>query len=278
MMAAVELIVLSENSECSICGSPIPAGSRAFWDSEKETATCRDCNRSAPQTTFPDEDLSGPVLGIAGDSSGRAFERRHDAAGAKNRKKRGKLAHVVNAPREDPQSTKEWAQGEKGEQSAARRLNERAGDDFIVLHDRTIPSSRANIDHIVVASSGVYVIDAKRYKGKRVELRQVGPLFARESHLFVGGRDKMKLVEDLLPQLARVRKVLDSHKYGHLPVQGFLCFVEADWQLPATPLRFGSVRVVWPRELIKAIDSEQSEEPLLVHPVAQALAQAFPER
>jgi hypothetical protein len=81
-----------------------------------------------------------------------------------------------------------------------------------------------------------------------------------------------------LPQLARVRKVLDSHKYGHLPVQGFLCFVEADWQLPATPLRFGSVRVVWPRELIKAIDSEQSEEPLLVHPVAQALAQAFPER
>jgi hypothetical protein len=63
-----------------------------------------------------------------------------------------------------------------------------------------------------------------------------------------------------------------------VPVQGFLCFVEADWELLATPLRFGSVRVLWPRELIKAIDSEQYEEPLLVHPVAQALARAFPER
>jgi len=240
--------------------------------------TCLGCQ---PRTTEPRsqyEGLPGPVVGTAGDSARREFERRHDAAEAKNLKKFGKFGHVVNALREDPQSTKAWAKGEKGELSAARRLNARAGHDFIVLHDRAIPSSRANIDHIVVARSGVYVIDAKRYKGKRVELRKIGPLFSRESHLFVGGRDKTKLIEDLLPQLTGVRKALDSHKYEHVPVRGLLCFVEAAWELLATPLRFGSVRVVWPRELIKAIDKEKYEEPLLVHPVAEMLAQAFPER
>ena len=35
-----------------------------------------------------------------------------------------------------------------------------------MLHDRRIPGTRANIDHIAVASSAVWVIDAKRYNGK----------------------------------------------------------------------------------------------------------------
>jgi hypothetical protein len=35
-----------------------------------------------------------------------------------------------------------------------------------VLHDRRIPGSRANIDHIAIAATGVWVIDSKRYKRK----------------------------------------------------------------------------------------------------------------
>ena len=273
------LIVFSSDSECSVCGSPIAAGSQAFWDNEKETAACRDCYRFAPHATFPDEgQLPGPVLGVAGSSARREFQRRHDAAQAKNLRRFGKLGHVVNALREDPQSTKAWAQGTKGEQVVARRLDARAGHDFIVLHDRGIPRSRANIDHIVVARGGVYVVDSKRYKDKKVELRKVGPLFSRESRLFVGGRDQTKLVEALNKQLVIVRKALASVGLEYVPVRGFLCFAEAEWELLATPLRFGSVRVVWPRELIKTIDREKYEEPLLAHPVAEALAQAFPDR
>jgi hypothetical protein len=272
------LIVLSNDSECSVCGSLIAAGSQAFWDNEKEAAACRDCHGFAPQSTSPKERLSGPILGTAGSSTKREFQRRHDAAEAKNLKKFGKLGHVVNALRDDPQSTKAWAQGTKGEQIVARRLNARAGHDFIVLHDRGIPRSRANIDHIVVARGGVYAVDSKRYKDKKVELRKVGPLFSRESRLFVGGRDQTKLVEALNKQLVIVRNALASAGLEDVPVRGFLCFVEADWGLLAAPFRFGSVRVVWPRELIKAIDREKYDEPLLAHPVAEKLARAFPER
>ena len=273
------LIVLSSDSECAVCGSPIPAGSQAFWDNEKETAACRDCYRFAPETTFPEEgSLLGPVLGTAGASSRREYQRRRDAAEAKNLEKFGKLGHVVNALREDPQSTKSWAQGDRGEQIVARRLEARAGHDFIVLHDRGIPRSRANIDHLVVARGGVYVVDSKRYKDKKVELRKVGLLFSRESRLFIGERDRTKLVEALNKQLVIVGEALASAGFGHVAVRGFLCFAEAEWELIPTPFRFDSVRVVWPRGLIKAIDREKYEEPLLAHPVAEALAQAFPEQ
>ncbi len=272
------LIVLSNDSKCVVCGSSIAAGSRAFWDGENETVTCLECRPRNLEPPPRDAGLSGPVIGTAGASSRREYQRRHDAAEAKNLEKFGKLGHVVNALREDPQSTKSWAQGDRGEQIVARRLNDRAGHDFIVLHDRGIPSSRANIDHIVVARGGVYVVDSKRYKDKKVELRKIGPLFSRESRLFVGGRDQTKLVEALEKQLAIVRKELALLDLKHVPVRGFLCFADAEWEFIPTPLRFGSVRVVWPRGLIKTIDKETYEEPLLVHPVAEKLARAFPER
>ncbi len=270
------LIVLSADTACCVCGAPISAGSQAFWDNEKETAACCDCYRFAPQTTFPNEgQLPGPVLGTAGESAEREWQRRHDAAEARNLKRFGKLGHIVNALREDPQSTKAWAGGAVGERITARRLDARAGHDFIVLHDRGIPRSTANIDHIVVARSGVYVVDSKRYKDKKVELRKVGSLFSRESRLYVGGRDKTKLVEALGKQLEIVHRALTDVGYKHVPVRGFLCFVDAEWEFIPTPLSFGSVRVVWPRGLIKLIDKEKCEEPLLVHPVAEKLAQLF---
>jgi hypothetical protein len=36
----------------------------------------------------------------------------------------------------------------------------------VVLHDRRIPGRRSNIDHLVIARSGVWVVDTKRYRGK----------------------------------------------------------------------------------------------------------------
>ncbi len=52
-----------------------------------------------------------------------------------------------------------------------------------MLHDRRIPGSRANIDHIAIATSGVWVIDAKRYKGK-VQVSR--PLFGQPKLTIAG--------------------------------------------------------------------------------------------
>lgn len=65
-----------------------------------------------------------------------------------------------------------------GESKLAATLGRIDRDDVIFLHYRRVPRTRGNIDHIVVAPSGVYVVDAKRYRG-RVEVRDVSGLFSR---------------------------------------------------------------------------------------------------
>ena len=67
-----------------------------------------------------------------------------------------------------------------------------------------MPRSRANIDHIAIAPSGVFVIDAKRYTGK-IEVRK--PLIG-DPKLVIRGRDKTKLVEGLKRQVEAVRSGL----------------------------------------------------------------------
>ncbi|NLA37157.1 MAG: NERD domain-containing protein [Actinobacteria bacterium] len=67
-------------------------------------------------------------------------------------------------------STRVWRQGAIGEQKVARVLDGLAGAELIALHDRKLPKSRANFDHLVVTPSGVWVIDAKRYIGKRWQI------------------------------------------------------------------------------------------------------------
>jgi nuclease-like protein len=64
------------------------------------------------------------------------------------------------------QPTRAWRDGARGERATARRLRrlERCG--YTVLHDLAMPGSRANLDHIVIGPSGVFVIASKRYRGR----------------------------------------------------------------------------------------------------------------
>jgi hypothetical protein len=71
-----------------------------------------------------------------------------------------------------------------------------------MLHDRRIPGTRANIDHLVVAATGVWIVDAKSYRGK-VEQRDVGGWFTTDKRLFAGGRDRSGLSVGLSSRLSR---------------------------------------------------------------------------
>lgn len=97
---------------------------------------------------------------------------------------------------DDPQSIKAWAKGSEGERILADHMSRALGDRAVLLHDRTVPGTRGNIDHIAVAASGVWVIDTKNYKGL-VELRDVGGWFRTDQRLYVGGRDRSKIVQGL---------------------------------------------------------------------------------
>lgn len=61
--------------------------------------------------------------------------------------------------RPDP-DTERWRRGAEAEVATAALL-ERLPRRWIVLHDRAVPGSRANIDHLVIGSRGVWVVDTK---------------------------------------------------------------------------------------------------------------------
>lgn len=110
-----------------------------------------------------------------------------------------------------------WERGAEGEELVGAILDDLPG--VLVLHDRGMPGRSANIDHIAVASSGVYVIDAKHYAGQpRTDA----------GRLFLGRDDRTALVDAVRRQVGAVAAVLGD---AGAPAHGVLCFVGADWSI-----------------------------------------------
>ncbi|MEO6125242.1 MAG: nuclease-related domain-containing protein [Ilumatobacteraceae bacterium] len=149
----------------------------------------------------------------------------------------------------ESQSTMAWKVGAEGERRVAEVLTGLPGIE--VLHDRLIPRSKANIDHIVVGSTGVFVIDAKNYTGA-VETRDVGGWFRTDVRLYVNGRDRTTLVEGLERQIETVRLVLGTDCLD-VPVRGVLCFVGAEWGWMMRPQQIRGVTVLWPLKLAEHV-------------------------
>lgn len=131
------------------------------------------------------------MSGEAGASARREHERRKAIRESAVRERHPRLGGVILALQDAPQHETSWGQGASGEKLVAQALAKRCSD-VAVLRDRRIPGSRANIDHIAVAATGVWVIDTKRYRGK---LQIAKSLFGKPT-LRIAGRDKTKLVED----------------------------------------------------------------------------------
>jgi len=184
---------------CRLCGAELSAGIPAIYERASRTVRCVECGTD-----------NTPAVGTAGASARREYERRRERREQRIRENHPKIGGLILALSDEPQSTRAWERGAVGEELLAQRLTELPGT-FRVLHDRRVPRGRANIDHIVVGSSGVWVIDAKRYQGKRQELKVDGGILRpRVEKLRIGGRDGTKLVEGVQSQVARVRAVLQN--------------------------------------------------------------------
>ncbi|MFI6485512.1 nuclease-related domain-containing protein [Nonomuraea sp. NPDC050663] len=57
-----------------------------------------------------------------------------------------------------------WRRGAIGERRTARHLRILTRLGYTVLHDRALPRGRANVDHLVVGPTGVFVIDSKMWR------------------------------------------------------------------------------------------------------------------
>lgn len=295
-------MALRRDDACCVCSGALPAGSRAHWNPAKKVVTCLVCieGSSTPPAPAPDP-VEAPVapseavrevppdaavpadaeppppidLGQPGASARAEFERRHARREARIEAKwgTGTIGKVAKALSDDPQSTRAWAQGAAGEERVAQVLHERVGDRAVVLHDRRVPGTRANIDHIAVAPSGIWVIDAKRSQGK-VAARDIGGWFRTDVRLYVGGRDRTKAVQGMAWQVAAVQKALRGEA---VPIHPVLTFVGADWPLFfAKPLQFEGVLVSWPKKLAELVGVEGPLTASDVDRIARTLATRLP--
>lgn len=205
--------------------------------------------------------------GAAGASARREGQRRKASRERRVRDKHPHIGGAILALRSEPQHERAWAYGADGEERVARALAKYLNNEVVVLHDRRVPGSRANIDHIVIAPSGVWVIDTKRYKGKVAVIK---PLF-EEAKLTIDGRNKSGLVTGLRKQVGLVEGAVDRS----IPVHGALCFVDAQLPLLGT-LTFGGFPMLHARSLARRISRPGplagSDLPL----IADALAARFP--
>lgn len=249
---------------CRVCGTALDAGTEAIYERSLRSVRCVNCS----PTTKPVES------GTAGASARREHERRRAKREDRIRAKHPKLGGLILALSDDPQSTTAWESGALGEERLGQRLDGLASDTLVVLHDRRIPGTRANIDHIAVSPTGVYVIDAKRYVGQRPSLRVEGGLLRpRVEKLMVGSRDRSKLVDGMLTQVDLVRSIVGPE----VPVTGVLCFVEAEWPLIGGSFTIRGVEVVWPKKLSSLLAAKGPHTSAVVdihRTLATALSQA----
>jgi hypothetical protein len=252
---------------CSRCGKSLAKGTEAIYDPSARTVRCIHCEVSQP-------DVIGNC-GIAGASAHREYERRKVARQDRIKGRLGDmLGGVVLAITEEPQSTRAWERGSRGEQKLAEAL---AGlPEIKLLHDRRVPGTKGNIDHVVIAPAGVFVVDAKFYKGM-IQIRDVGGLLNADKRLYVGRRDCSHLAENMGWQVEAVQRALEAATFRPLPhVAPVLCFVDSEWPLLFPPEVYKGVRLEGMRSIKKLVLSMPGLEPEMISRIHHALASAFP--
>lgn len=250
-------------------------GTPAFYDADAKQVVCRSCAGVAedqqqqarvdrapsygddPGLWASDSEASPDAIGqvesgTPGASAMREFERRVAMQEQRIRERHPKLGGLIIALSDDPQSTTAWRSGARGEQVLGRRLDALADRGVHVLHDRRIPGSRANIDHIAISSGGVFVLDAKRYKGRPTLKAEGGILRPRTETLLVGGRRCDHLVDGMRKQLGVVAAALAA-EHSDVPLAGMLVFIEADWPLLGGDFATRGVNVLWPKKATEHI-------------------------
>jgi hypothetical protein len=184
------------------------------------------------------------------------------------------LGGVVLALTDEPQSTRAWQRGAIGERRLAEALDGVPG--LKILNDRRVPRTRGNIDHILTTPAGVFVVDAKLYKGQ-IRVRDVGGFFKTDMRLFVGRRDCSQLAQNMGWQVEAVQRALAVAGFEPVPlVRSVLCFVDGDWPIFSPPSEYKGVCLEGKRSIRKLISDRLILDAASIDRIHHALAAAFP--
>jgi len=182
---------------CSSCGATVEKGQRGWTNSEEPKGKRVRCLMCGPAVSAVHVDP------VAGSSALRLDARR-----------RGD----------------NYLKGAHGEYLMGEYLANELAASARVLTDRHVPGdSEANIDHVVVASSGVWIIDSKKWKG---EIHYRSPKFPSTDprrYLYVGGVDRTPQIAKIYRLVIPVARVIGDRSVNVHPA---MVFIEAVWGIP----------------------------------------------
>jgi hypothetical protein len=109
---------------------------------------------------------------------------------------------TVHTRRADAQAAR-WSVGAEAEVVTAGMLGELERRGWCVLHDRQLPGSRANLDHVLVSPCGtaLVVLDTKRWHAQR-------PTTLAGGRVHCGAEDRHSQVEAVARYASRVAALL----------------------------------------------------------------------
>lgn len=153
----------------------------------------------------------------------------------------GPLAPIESAP------AAKWRRGAEGERRTAQLLAPLRHLGWTVLHDRRIAGSAANVDHLIVGTTGVWVVDSKVWRGR---VRVLG-----DGRLWYGRRCLDDDLRVLCWAASEIGRALGGRgRTGTpLPIHPVLCIHGA--RLPRAQLLFDGVNLATPEALLELLTS-----------------------
>jgi hypothetical protein len=263
----LRLLTLRDDDLCARCAAPIPARSRA-WQDDRSAAVCVLCEPLRFDDPFPPPDIErtsadAPTAREFGHGPHERSRTNGSSAGA------GVLGRVMRLLADEPSATTHL-NGAVRERRLGRLLDTELVD-AVTLHDVTVPPTHCHLDHLVVASSGIWLIDARRSAGE-VECRPAGAFGSGDLRLFVNGRNQTQLVHEMGWQVAAVRAQLGRIGFGQVPVHAVMCFASSRWAQTTSPFEVHGVMVTWPSALVDAIGAPGPIDTRLIELVAHDLS------
>jgi hypothetical protein len=222
---------------CQSCGSKIERHSKGWHEPSLKKVRCLQCG--------PGDDSNSAA--VAPDVTGTS-----DPVGG---------TAALRAARET--RDRDFVKGATGEYLIDVGLRKNLGREAKLITDRAIPGTKSKVDHIVVAPSGVWIIDTHLWRGK-IEYKTKS-LTSLDYRLYVGGTDRTSKVEDIYNLVIPVAQVIADRS---IPVHAAMVFVDGDWSNAQTlrlardkPHQHLGVWLTWPRALYKMINEAGTLDP-----------------
>ncbi|MBW8487734.1 nuclease-related domain-containing protein [Actinomadura parmotrematis] len=154
----------------------------------------------------------------------------------------------------------DWRRGALAERATGRRLAALRPPDFRVLHDRALPGSATNVDHLVIGTSGVYSVASRRWR-RGVRARRADEFGRAAASAVKMARSVSDALSDELDYAMDVVPVVAVHR-GRMRRGG---------------TRHGEVLFVGVRDLVREMSGRRAVlRPEQVTTVADAAERVFP--